>query len=645
MEGQLHRIDVTVLPAGWRSVPSEVAGTWSPTLSPDGRHMAYVSDRGGVPGVWVQPVGSELAFRVDTGPEPVSAVRWSSGGGWLACQTAPGGAPRQEIWLIRPDGSDLHQVAGYGTDTADNMRWLPGRPLLALTENLTTAVIVDVVAGERRVVAQGDLLSLLDVDPGGRFALLRYGPRGARYIMLRDLSTGTEKPITSGEQAIFSPGGGCVYALSQDGEFPSLVRIAGDATEILAASPTTVALTTASPTAVAPASPAAVFGTAGATTDPGGGALSASATAQAVAATGGEVEDFAVTADGRTAAVLWNVRGGESEVALLDLDHDGDRVPAAISPLPGPVVGGLTWSFDGSTLGFTAEGPGQPHGVWVWSQGDVQAVSAHPAAPDAVRPTLESFPAHDGLALTGWLFAPSAPGPHPTVLWLHGGPEAQERPGHGPLFQALVQRGIAVFAANVRGSSGFGRSFVDADNVGLRYAAIEDVRSCVTHLRERGITGRVGVMGRSYGGYLTLAALTTFPDLFDVGIDVCGMSNFATFYQHTEPWIAAAAVSKYGHPVRDADLLRDLSPITRIDRLRAPLMVVHGENDSNVPVIEAEQVVAALAARGAPHRYLLFPGEGHELLHRSSRAEYLKATIEWLEQHLLNSPARMSSPA
>jgi dipeptidyl aminopeptidase/acylaminoacyl peptidase len=590
VEGQLHRVDVTVLPAGWRSVPSEVAGNWSPTLSPDGRHMAYISDRGGVPAVWVQPVGSELTFRVDTGPEPVSAVLWSSGGGWLACQTAPGGAPRQEIWLVRPDGSDLHQVAGFGADTADNMRWLPGRPMLALTENLTTAVVVDVVTSERRVVARGDLLSLLDLDPGGRFALLRYGPRGARTVVLRDLSTGDEKPITRGEQAVFSPGGGCVYALSQDGEFPALLRVAGDAVEILAAT-----------SAAAP----------------------------------GEVEDFVVTADGRTAAVLWNVRGGESEVALLDLDHDGDRGPSAIAPLPGLVAGGLTWSFDGGVLGFTAEGPGQPHGVWVWSGGAVQAVSAQPAAPGAVRPTLERLAAHDGLELSGWLFAPAAEGPHPTVIWLHGGPEAQERPGHGPLFQALVSRGIAVFAANVRGSSGFGRSFVDADNLELRYSAIEDVRSCVTHLRSAGIAGRVGVMGRSYGGYLTLAALTSFPDLFDVGIDVCGMSDFMTFYQHTEPWIAAAAVSKYGDPVRDADLLRDLSPINRIDRLRTPLMVVHGENDSNVPVIEAEQVVAALRERDVPHRYLLFPGEGHELLHRSSRAAYLQATIEWLERHLL----------
>ncbi|WP_433826501.1 S9 family peptidase [Actinoplanes sp. CA-015351] len=596
MEGQLSRIDVTVLPVGWSRpsgprTESEVAGNWSPALSPDGRHLAYVSDRGGVPAVWVQPVGSELTFRVDTGGEPVTAVRWSSGGGWLACEITPGGAPRHEVWLVRPDGSDLHQVAGFGADTAENMRWLPGRPVLALTENLTTAVLLDVVAGTRTVVAHGDLLSLLDVDPAGRFALLRYGPRGSREIVLRDLSTGVEKPITRGERAVFSPGGGNVYALSQDGEVPVLIRVAGDAVEVLT----------------------------GLRDGPG------------------EVEDFTITADGRTAAVLWNVRGGESEVALIGLDHDGDRVPVPVSPLPGLVVGELAWSFDGSALAFTAEGPGQPHGVWVRSGGEVRAVSAEPASPGAVRPTLEVFPAHDGLTLTGWLFQPSAPGPHPTVLWLHGGPEAQERPGHGPLFQSLVNRGIAVFAANVRGSSGFGRSFVDADNGARRYAAIEDVRTCVTYLRDSGIAGSVGCMGRSYGGYLTLAALTTFPSLFAVGVDVCGMSNFSTFYQHTEPWIAAAAVSKYGDPVLDADLLADLSPIKRIDQLSAPLLVVHGENDSNVPVIEAEQVVKALASRGVEHRYLLFPGEGHELLHRSSRAEYLREVLTWLDKHLLTA--------
>jgi dipeptidyl aminopeptidase/acylaminoacyl peptidase len=197
-----------------------------------------------------------------------------------------------------------------------------------------------------------------------------------------------------------------------------------------------------------------------------------------------------------------------------------------------------------------------------------------------------------------------------------------------------------VFTPNVRGSSGFGRTFVNADNGPLRYAAIADVASCVDYLVGSGVAdpARVGCMGRSYGGYLTLAALVRYPSLFAVGIDICGMSRFSTFYEHTEPWIAAAAVSKYGDPVADADLLHDLSPMTRIEELRAPLLVVHGENDSNVPVIEATQVVEALRARGVPCKYLLFPDEGHELLHRSSRATFLRETVDWLTTHLGGNP-------
>jgi dipeptidyl aminopeptidase/acylaminoacyl peptidase len=591
MTGQFNRVDVTVLPMGWTSLqaglfPSEVSGSWSPALSPDGRHAAYVSDRSGRPQVWVQPVGSELAFLVDTGEAPVAAVQWSTGGGWLACLLAPGGAPRHEVWLVRPDGSELHQVAGFGTDTADAMRWLPGRSLLALTENLSTALLVDPVTGARSVVATGELISLLDVSPDRERALLRIGPRGSRHIVVRDLLSGADEVITAGEQAVFGPDGTTIYARSESGEFPVLIRVVKGSVDVLAASDVS------------------------------------------------EVESFTLSADGRSVAVLWNVRGGESAIELIDLECGVRRIP---DPLPGAVAGELTWCFDGSALAFTAEGPGQPHGVWVSAAAGLVPVSADPPAPGAVRPTLETFAAHDGLTLTGWLFRPPGPGPHPALLWFHGGPEAQERPGHGPLFQSLVDRGIAVFAPNVRGSSGFGRSFVNADNLELRYAAIEDVRSCVRHLVGSDVAdpARLGIMGRSYGGYLTLAALTTFPDLFAVGIDVCGMSNFATFYEHTEPWIAAAAVSKYGDPVTDAGLLADLSPITRIDRLRTPLMIVHGENDSNVPVVEAEQVVAALADRGVPHRYLLFPDEGHELLHRSSRADYLRETVDWLTRHLL----------
>jgi dipeptidyl aminopeptidase/acylaminoacyl peptidase len=209
-----------------------------------------------------------------------------------------------------------------------------------------------------------------------------------------------------------------------------------------------------------------------------------------------------------------------------------------------------------------------------------------------------------------------------------------------------VAAGVAVFAPNVRGSSGFGRTFRTADDFDGRYGAIADVAACHAHLDETGVAEphRVGCMGRSYGGYLTLAALVCHPELFAVGVDICGMVDFSTFFARTEPWIAAAAISKYGDPARDAELLRDLSPIHRIDKLTAPLLVVHGADDTNVPVSQAEQLVAALGARGLEHRYLLFEGEGHELLETPNRVAFVQETVSWVVQHLRPSPQNDAPP-
>jgi dipeptidyl aminopeptidase/acylaminoacyl peptidase len=564
----------------------------SPSLSPDGRHVAYVSDRGGAPRAWVQPVGSDLTFLVDTGPHPVGSVAWSPDGSWLACVLAPGGAPRTEVWLVRPDGSDLRQAAGFGADTACLPGWLPSGGL-AITENTegrVRALLVDPVTGCRRTLAEGNLMALIDVAPDGGRVLLRRGPRGARHIAVRDLTTGEEHPLVPGDAACFAPDGETVYARTDlGGELAVLARISGG-------------------------SPTIVAGRADA-----------------------ELESFAMTADGATAALVWNVYGGASELTILGLVTGVER------PVPPPagatVVGSGVFAAGGGTLAFIAEGPGRPasvHTLDLRSWTVTPAIGGQSVQDRGVRPELRVLTAADGLAISGWLYRPAGPGPYPTVLSLHSGPESQERPGHHPLFQALVGRGIAVFAPNVRGSSGFGRSFVNADNGAGRYGAVADVAACVAHLVDTGIAeaGRIGCMGRSYGGYLTLAALVTYPELFAAGVDVCGMANFATFYAGTEPWIAAAAVGKYGDPVRDRELLRDLSPITHADRLVAPLLVVHGARDTNVPVCEAEQVVAALRAGGVPHRFLLFADEGHDFVNRANREAYVEATVDWLTRYL-----------
>ncbi|MGH3768508.1 MAG: alpha/beta hydrolase family protein, partial [Pseudonocardiaceae bacterium] len=150
----------------------------------------------------------------------------------------------------------------------------------------------------------------------------------------------------------------------------------------------------------------------------------------------------------------------------------------------------------------------------------------------------------------------------------------------------------------------------------------------------------VGCAGRSYGGYLTLAAMVHYPALFRVGVDISGITDFESFFAHTEPWIAAAAVSKYGDPRRHAELLRELSPIHLIGQLSAPLLVVHGGLDTNVPPGEAEQLVAALRDRGASHGYLLLPDEGHEILSTANREVFLREVVHWLITHLLEVDER-----
>jgi dipeptidyl aminopeptidase/acylaminoacyl peptidase len=257
-----------------------------------------------------------------------------------------------------------------------------------------------------------------------------------------------------------------------------------------------------------------------------------------------------------------------------------------------------------------------------------------------VAPTLERLESHDGLEISGWLYRPpGADRPTPAVVSVHGGPESQERPVFNPYHQMLLAAGIAVFAPNIRGSSGYGRTFVHADDRYGRLDAIGDVVACADWLVRSGIAdpSRIAVAGRSYGGYATLMCLACFPGTFAAGVDVCGMSDLLTFYRDTEPWIARAAVTKYGDPVRDTGLLTKLSPLEHVSAIAAggaPLLVAHGELDTNVPVSESRQMVEALRARGCDVEYLELPGEGHELRKTVSRRHLLVAMTRFLDSTL-----------
>ncbi|MET8202878.1 S9 family peptidase [Micromonospora taraxaci] len=594
--------------AGRRPTPTPVVEDFAPAPSPDGTRVAYLSDRAGTPGIWIRQVGADNAVALPTGDDPVLAVSWSPDGQWLACVVAPGGAPRTEVWLLRPDGSGRHQVAGFGRHNATPAGWLASGAVLMVTETAErgAAVLIHAETGHRRVLAEGDLLTVLDVTPDARSALLRRGPRNARWLELLDVATGERRRLLtdtgrgSTDQGWFGPGGTSVLARTDAySELAALVRI-------------DLARPDVPPTRLAWRPDA-------------------------------ELEQATPSTDGRRAALLWNTYGGRSEVSLLDLASGVQRAVAA----PGEVLDDAVFAAGGDLLCLTAQGPVQPREVWLV---DPATGAPRPLRPDSggartggsgVAPQLVDLRARDGLPLSGWLYRPAGPGPWPTAISLHGGPEAQERPRYNPLFQALVTQGVAVFAPNVRGSSGFGRSFVTADNLAGRYGAIADVAACADHLIDSGVArpGQVGCLGRSYGGYLVLAVLVNFPGLFAAGVAECGISDFHTFFAGTEPWIAAAAVSKYGHPVRDADLLRDLSPMTHLDRLDVPVLLIHGANDTNVPAGESAQVAQALAARDAPYAHLVLTGEGHDFLARDNAEAARSATTAWLTRHLAATAA------
>ncbi|MCX5041611.1 prolyl oligopeptidase family serine peptidase [Aldersonia sp. NBC_00410] len=601
-------------------------------MSPDGSAFACIVDDGGYP----RAVQRFLSGRRTTSARwvqlpvdgPITRVIHSADGRWLACQVAPHGGNRTQVWVVTTDPDDR---AARRLGTADDpMVELVGwdGTLVALVatdeEGVAEARLVDpsthdVVVLDRR--SGGHLVDAWRADEEDGYALLRVGPRGYRELLL--LSRGEKAPLLPAD-----PGSTTEMGIILDDHSPA-----------------------------GPANPFRRSGAYGARaygdrilvrSDNGCEyarllevVASAEGTSYRVLAErlDCELDEFIVSDDTSTVALLWNIKGC-SELQILNLADGSLNDPIA---LPGMVASELSISADGSLLAVTVQGPGMPPSVELVDPRTGEWGPVEPARTEIEKmhvPQLVEFSARDGTPLSGWLHRTGGPGPGPVLLYFHGGPEAQERPGYNFLFPGLVASGIAVFAPNVRGSSGYGRAFSHADDRYGRFAGIDDVADCVAYLVDTGIADpeRVACAGRSYGGYLTLASLTFHAGLFATGVAICGMSDLESFYANTESWIAAAAYPKYGHPEFDRELLHELSPIHRIDDLVAPLLVVHGAYDTNVPVSESEQIVEALRERGRRAELLFFDDEGHEIVKRENKAIMSATIVGWLAEILAPAP-------
>jgi dipeptidyl aminopeptidase/acylaminoacyl peptidase len=359
-----------------------------------------------------------------------------------------------------------------------------------------------------------------------------------------------------------------------------------------------------------------------------------------------DVDGFSV--DRKRTRILYTINeAGFTRVRGLDA-----RTLRAI-PVPAPSdadhvqVGETTPDGRYTTLGVD-DGRHPLRGLVVdWSTGKAEPWHT-PSTPEIdtttfARAELESYPARDGTKIPVLVRRPdpsrcAAQAPCPVVVSFHGGPESQARPGFSVGAQMFVDAGFVYAEPNVRGSDGYGKTWLHADDGPKRLDVITDIEDAARWARSRFATGgkapRVGIFGGSYGGYSVLMGMTMFAGAYDAGVDVVGISDLRTFLRNTAPYRRILRISEYGDPDRDADALAKLSPMTYVDRTSAPLLIMQGASDPRVPAGEAIQIHDALERRGVACSLMIFPDEGHGAQKRENRVLMLGGAVAFFEKHL-----------
>ncbi|SMB80820.1 peptidase S9 prolyl oligopeptidase active site domain protein [Hymenobacter roseosalivarius DSM 11622] len=569
----------------------------------NGNEVVFISNRSGSPQVWKVPAAGGKPVQLTALPDPVTALVPSPKRDQIAFQVAPGGGLNAQLYVMKGDGSGVKQITKGGKTNNFLGTWSKDGTLLSFGSNDQNPTGVDFFLYDVRKGTAA--LAIQNKGTGGiadfsrdnkQVLVTRLASRGSNDLSLYTVATKAEKLLTphEGPGTFFgkiAPSGEVYLGFNKDRDLLAFGQSSPNGLQLLAERKDA------------------------------------------------ELADFTLNHAGTTAVLVWN-ESGRSKLTLYDLKAKKESRQLS---LPVELVAGVAFSPTDQTLVFTGSGSKEPANIWVYAVGSnhFQKItdSPHPGVSLAtlVAPELVSFPSFDGVPLSGWLYKPkTGKGPFPTVISYHGGPEGQSVPSLNPTAQALVQQGVAFFLPNVRGSSGFGKTFLNLDNGALRVNGVKDIKAVSEYLLQAGIAkpGALGIMGGSYGGYMVMAGVTHYPDMFAAGANLFGVVNFETFFQHTEPWMAAISTVEYGDPVTQGAMLRELSPIHQADRIKTPLLVEHGANDTNVPVVEAEQVVAALQKNNVPVQYTLFPDEGHGWQKTTNRITSTVEIVEWFTTRL-----------
>jgi len=331
--------------------------------------------------------------------------------------------------------------------------------------------------------------------------------------------------------------------------------------------------------------------------------------------------------------------------------------PVALTGMPGGLVRGVSIARNDSAFAFYASDGSVPDDLYAGAFGAAprrltNALNPRIRREDLVVPTVVRFKSYDGVEVPGVLYKPHQASPAakaPALVLVHGGPGGQAQVGYSPLVQALVNHGYVVFDINNRGSSGYGKTFYAMDDRKHGEADLGDVVASKGMLAATGYvdTTQIGIIGGSYGGYMTLAALTLRPDAFRVGVDLFGISNWVRTLESIPPWWASfreALYAELGDPKADSARLRRISPLFNAHKIRVPLMVLQGANDPRVLKVESDEIVAAAKKNGVPVEYVVFSDEGHGFVKKENEIRGYTAVLAFLDEHLKGRPAPAPQP-
>lgn len=593
----------------------------SPAFSPDGRSVAFLTNVTGLAQAWQVPAEGGWPVQVTFASDSVRSVGYHPRLHRLVYSTDAGGNERNQLYLVKGtgdhglgDGWDaeplavdpkaIHHFGGFSHD-GDRFAFSANR-----SEPSRFDVYVQKFADKTP--------TLLARGPGGYYRALGWSPDDKSLLVERnesnvnqdlylvDVDSGKATPLTphKGNEQYHSA------RFSHDGKYVYCVSTAGgrDLAAVARIEVATKKLTW-------------------------------------VATPRHEVDSVLPSPKGRWLAWLVN-EGGRSSLALRD-PAGGPNLDVA---LPLGVASDLIFSPDESKLAMSFNGPRHNGDVWVIDlprgEGKDRRAprqlthSSRAGIPFArlVEPELISYKTFDGKTIPAWWYPPvgQRKGLPPAVVYPHGGPESQTRAAFNYVFQYLCQAGYGVLAPNVRGSSGYGTQYMDLDNTTKRMDSVADLAHAAYWLRDekKADPKRLAVYGGSYGGFMVLAAVTNYPDLFAAGIDVVGICNFVTFLEKTGAYRRAHREAEYGNLRDHRVFLERISPLRQADKIKCPMMVIHGANDPRVPIDEAEQIVAALRKREVPVTYLRYEDEGHGLAKLRNRLDAFPKMVAFLDRYL-----------